>query len=148
MTAHVTPIRAIGGEFLRRKWKGILTLFTLVGVAIAIGCIWLITISAWWWLLAFPVFSAIIIGILALLIARVIIGIITPQLTRPQHTAVTDFVDKLERVAERAQTPPFWIAFKVIRDVIRPRDTTFIQEMTQDSTTLHTDYKELLKQFA
>lgn len=148
MTTHVNPIRAIGGEFLRRKWKGILMLFTLVSAAFVIGCLWLISMSVWWWLLAFPVFSAIIIGILTLLIARFIIGMITPQLTQPQHTAVTDFVDKLERVAERAQTPPFWIAFKVIRDVIRPRDTTFIQEMTQDSTTLHTDYKELLKQFA
>lgn len=148
MTSHVTPIRAIGGEFLRRKWKGILTLFTLVSLALSIGCVWLITISAWWWLFAVPVFSAVILGIFGLLIARLVIGIITPKLSRPQQSAVADFVDKLERVAERAQTPPFWIVFKVIRDVIWPRNTTFIQDMAQDSTSLKSDYEKLLKVFS
>lgn len=148
MQSNITLIRAIGSEFIIRKYRSLVLVLAIVAVAVLALMIWLITLSAWWWLLAAPVISLVIIGVLVALLVRVIIRAASPVLTKQQTKDVKDFVDKLERVADNLQTPAFIILFRVVRDTVRPRDKTFIQSMAEDSTTLHTDFATLQRKFA
>lgn len=148
MTIQLQLIRAISGEFIVRKFMPIVLLFAIVSILALGGAIWLTTISAWWWLLAIPVIGFVLLGIVACVAARVIIGFIRPKLTKLQSTNVAQFVDKLERIAENLQTPMFIIVYRVIRDVIRPHDPSFVQTMIGDSTSLRKDLADLQRDFA
>lgn len=143
----VSLIRAIGSEFLRRKYRAVLVVFVIAAL-IALGLVaWLVSISAWWWLLAVPVIIGVLIGIVIAAVMKVLIRIAIPTMTKVQKNGVKDFVDKLERVAENIQTPPFMILFRIVRDTIRPRDKTFIQSVAEDSSSLRSDFLALQKLF-
>ncbi|MET1033412.1 MAG: hypothetical protein ABWX94_02845 [Candidatus Saccharimonadales bacterium] len=148
MTIQLQLIRAISGEFIARKFMSIVLLFAVVGILVLGGAIWLTTISARWWLLAIPVIGFVLLGIVTCVAARVIIGFVRPKLTKLQSTNVARFVDKLERIAENLQTPMFIVVYRVIRDVIRPHDPSFVQTMIGDSTSLRKDLADLQRDFA
>lgn len=147
MKTQINLIRAIGSEFAGRKLKLILLIFGILALIALIGAIWLTTLSAWWWLLAVPVIIVVVLGILAGLVASLLVTMLRPSLTKPQKAGVKKFVDKLERVAETIQTPMFILVFRVVRDSVRPGGTTFIQSTAEDSTTLHKDFLELQRDF-
>lgn len=141
-------IRAIGSEFIARKYKSLLITFVIVSFIVLGLAVWLVNNSAWWWLLAVPLIIVILIGIGLLLTLRVAIKVLTPQLNKEQSKPLNDFVDKLERVAENIQTPPFVILLRVARDTVRPHKRSFIQSVAEDSTTLRTDFIKLQKYFS
>lgn len=143
----IQVLRAVGVEFLKRKFVGAATMFAVAAVIVAVLLVWLISMSGWWLLLAIPMFGLMLLGILLLLIVRILIKIIRPQLDKSQKTAVSDFVDKVERVAEQVQMPSFMIFFNVARDVIKPRKKTFIATVVDDSTSLKPDFSALQKLF-
>jgi hypothetical protein len=147
MNARIRLTRAIGNEFLVRKLKSIVLLYAAISIVVVGIAIWLTTVSIWWWFLAAPVLGAALLGVIVLVVASWLLRLVAPQLTVKQNEAVIGFVDKLERVAENLQTPMFIIVFRVVRDVVRPREQTFIQTVAQDSTTLHTDFAKLQKLF-
>lgn len=144
---NASLIRAIGSEFIRRKYRSFVLLATLAGVVVGGLMIWLVSINAWWWLLAAPVFMLLFMGAVIAFVIRILLKIATPKLTKEQSGGVQSFVDKLERVADTVQTPPFVILFRIVRDVMWPREGTFIQSFAQDSTTLEKDFAELQRQF-
>jgi hypothetical protein len=143
MATAITLVRAIGSEFVRRKLRTIIIIFAAAAVVLLGGAIWLTTVDAWWWLLAAPIFAVVLLGALACLAATLIVRIVRPALDQEQRIAVSEFVDKLERVAENVQTPMPLIVFRVVRDLIRPRKPTFIESVASDSTTLHSDLIKL-----
>ncbi|CAN5173452.1 hypothetical protein BH09PAT3_BH09PAT3_5330 [soil metagenome] len=148
MQSQITLIRAIGSEFIARKLKSTAMLIGVVMTIAVVLVLWLTTISAWWWLLAVPVISTAILALGAYCVGMFIVKLVRPNLTAKQKTSVHEFVDKLERVADNLQTPMFIIVFRVIRDVIRPRDTSFIRDVATDSTTLHSDFMALQRDFS
>jgi len=147
MKAQIQLSRAIGCEFLARKLRSVMILLSVVMFAVLALAIWLTTVSAWWWLFAVPVILISIVLIAAFVVANVAIKVLRPNLTEQQDGAVKAFINKFERVAEHLQTPMFIIVFRVILDIIRKRDPSFIQTATKDSTTLHKDLLELQKSF-
>ncbi len=148
MKPQVSLVRAIGSEFGARKLKSVLLVTGIILIIFVGIAIWLITMSAWWWLFAIPVILFSLFSIAAYLIARIVIKRLRPDLTKSQTSAVSSFVDKLERVADNLQTPMFIIVFKVVRDIIRPRSKPFVQTIVEDSSTLHKDLLELQKNFS
>ncbi len=147
MKIKIELVRAIGSEFVNRKLKSIVIVFGVIALISLILTVWLATISAWWLLLLLPFLIFTMLGFLAGLAARVVIKTLRPELTRSQKTDVGNFVDKLERVAENIQTPMFIIVFRVVRDIIRPGERTFVRSVAKDSTTLHKDFSELEQNF-
>lgn len=147
MKAQITLVRAVGSEFVTRKLQPIVLVFAALSVVLLVLITWLVTISAWWWLLAVPIIIFIVLGLVVYLAIRVAVQKLRPQLTGQQTTAVKNFVDKLERVADNLGTPMPWLVFRVVRDVMRPREKTFIHEIANDSTTLRTDFIELQRNF-
>lgn len=147
MTKQINLVRAIGSEFIGRKFKTLLIVSVIAALVIVIAALWLTTLNAWWWLLAVPVIILTVLGLFLLLVVRAIIKELRPDLSSSQSTAVANFVNKLERVAENLQKPMFIIVFHVARDIIRPHKKTFIQNVAEDSTTLHKDFVELQRNF-
>jgi len=144
---HIALSRAIGTEFLLRKYKSLRLTLAIAAAIVLLLLIWLTTVNIWWWFLAAPGIVVIMLGAVLLLFVRVLIRLLSPTLSQKQDTAVKGFVDKLERVADNIQMPPFMIVFQVIRDIIRPRNPTFIKTVVDDSSTLHADFAKLTREF-
>jgi hypothetical protein len=147
MQTKFSLIRAIGVEFVSRKLKSLLL---VVGVGLTIVlllAIWLTTVNIWWWLLLVPVIVVVCAAVTIYVALRLIITVLSPILTKPQRTAVSDFVDKLERVTDNLQTPMFIIIFRVLRDVVLKRRQTYMLDVVNDSTTLHSDFIRLQRNF-
>lgn len=143
-----TLMRAIGSEFLRRKLRTITIVVALISIVVLLASIWLVSLSAWWLLLVVPVAVALLLTVIACGVAAILLRFIRPSLSKAQTAGVALFVDKLERVADALQTPVIIIFFQVLRDVIRPRQRTFIQSLSEDSATLRADFAELRQLFA
>lgn len=148
MKAQVNLIRAIGSEFVGRKLRAVVLPVAIMAAIALAAVIWLTTISAWWWLLAAVVISADILLLIGYTVAAFAVKLLRPELTKVQKTGVNDFADKLERVAENIGTPIFIVVFRVARDLIWPRQPSYIQTVAADSTTLHKDLAKLQKLFA
>lgn len=144
---HVSASRAVGAEFLRRKLRSITTLASGAAIVLSGLSIWLVTISAWWWILLVIVVAWAVLGIILLAVAWLSTRLLRPDMTTVQKKAVSNFVDKIERVSETLQTAPFMIFFKVLRDMIFPSQQPYIRQLANDSTSLHTDYIALTKLF-
>jgi len=116
-------------------------------IAALVFSIWLTAYNAWIW-----VFSAVIIVWLVVLVVFAFvttfaIGLLRPKMNANQEAAVSAFVDKVERVTDYAGTPKIIVLFKVLRDLIWPREESFILKATKDSTSLHKDFIQLSKDF-
>lgn len=147
MNSYVKVVRAVGGEFAVRKLRDAALPFVIAGGILLAVCLWLTTISAWWWLLAAMVLVAELLLVATWTLVYLVVRRFRPRETKDQKRAVRDFVDKLERVTGNVGTPMFIIVFRVVRDIIRPSKTTYIQTVANDSTTLHKDLLALQKLF-
>jgi hypothetical protein len=149
MKPTVQAGRAIGAEFLRRKIKPLIIIITIVVVVLLAVSIWLIaSVSVWWWLLLVPVLVLTTVCIIAVIISRVLLKTIDSTQSKEQKLAVSIYVDKLERVAENIQTPPYVILFRIVRDIIRPKQDGFIASMSRDSQTLAPEFRALVASFS
>lgn len=147
MKPFVTTVRAIGSEYAARTVRALVPTFGIGAVVVTGILVWLLHFSLWWLVLAVPVLVAIAAGIGLLLAATFVVRLATPRLSPSQQTATKDFVDKLQRVTESVGTPVFLVMFRVVRDVVRPRETGFISQLAHDSTSLHTDFLRLQELF-
>lgn len=148
MKASVRTVRAVGTEFAGRTLRSVGLVAGIVAT-IAVGvALWLTTVNAWWWFLAVVVIIVVIAGAGIFIAAMFVVKLLRPTLSSVQHTAVAGFVDKLQRIAEGLQTPWFWVFFRVVRDVVHPREHGFIAKLASDSVSLKSDYAALQKLLA
>lgn len=146
--AQILTIRAIGSEFLRRKLRAATIASLLVGlVGLGIVIYLSATFSAWYLLLLAIVIPILIIPVLLWLINKLFIALMRPQMTDSQLSLLATFVDKLERVAEHAQTPVIVMIFRVVRDMIFVKENGYIEQVSNDTATLQPDFDALQKSF-
>jgi hypothetical protein len=136
-------VRAIGAEFARRIYFPIAIAAAVIAVVLIALFSWLISVDPLWWLLAVPVFIFLLLVAVLLIAARVLFKYIAPRITKRQRQEVSTFVDKLQSVSEVAQSPKFILLFRIARDVIAPRKTTFINSTVQNSMSLKKDFQAL-----
>ena len=147
MDASILAIRSIASEVAFRVYWPVLITVASVSVAAIVLMVWLITMSPWWWLLAIPVFSAIILAAVAFAVSYLLLKSVRPRQTRAQKKQVGVFVDKIQRLSEITQTPKFILLFRAIRDVISPQKNGLIGSVVGDTTTLTKDYKAIVASF-
>ncbi|MET0980118.1 MAG: hypothetical protein ABWX90_02580 [Candidatus Saccharimonadales bacterium] len=148
MKTHIAAIRSVTVEFAMQfirpfLWWGIGIIGSLV-IAIAVLAF---AVSQWWWLLAIPVALLGLAVIIIWLVVRFIAVRLSPRLNAEQKIATKKFVSKIHFMTETAQTPYPVIMFQIIKDIITRNDNGFIQEATQQSTTLRPDFEALRKLF-
>jgi len=147
MKHSVIVIRAIGTEFAKRMYLPAAIIIGCVDI-VALGLIvWLLTLSAWWLLLAVPVFVLVVVSIVLLVIAQLIIRTISPQQTPHQKKDVKLFVDKLQSLSEIVQTPKPILLFRIVRDIVAPKQGGFIQSTSNDTLSLKKDFQALQRSF-
>lgn len=147
MKSDITLIRAIGTEYVGRKLKPIALLFGGIAWIVLALVLWLTTVNAWWWLLAVPVMVLALMGTILLAGAWLALRLLRPKLSPEQGQGTAEFVDKLERVIDRIGTPVWFMAARMLLDVIRPRGQTFLGEVADDGKTLHPDFVRLRQAF-
>jgi len=147
MKNSVAVIRAIGTEFAKRMYVPAAVIIAIIDVVLLGLMVWLLTVSAWWLLLAIPVFVLVIVSIVLLVIAQLIIQTITPVQTKSQKKDVKLFVDKLQNLSEIVQTPKPILLFRIVRDVVSPKQGGFIQSTSSDTLSLKKDFQALQRSF-
>ena len=147
MKNSVAVIRAIGTEFAKRMYVPVAVIIAITDVVLLGLMVWLLTVSAWWLLLAVPVFVLVVVSIVLLVIAQLIIRTIAPVQTATQKTDVKAFVDKLQNLSEIVQTPKPILLFRIVRDVVAPKQGGFIQSTSSDTLSLKKDFQSLQRSF-
>ena len=147
MTNHTSIIRAIGAEFIARKLKSLVLIIAVMLLVFIVSVIILATLNIWWLVLFIPLVLTAILGIVTYIVASSVIRKIRPKLNKFQQGQITNFVDKLERMAENVQTPMPFIVLRVLSDITLKRKRQFLQNFIYDSTSLHKDYLELTRNF-
>lgn len=143
----ILAIRAIGSEFARRMYRPILWTGVITFIVLFCILIWLVNVSGWWWLAFTPVIlAALLFAILAATVGFAL-SLLKPQQTAEQRLKVTAFVDALQMSAEVASTPRFLILFRLVQDVVRPSDHSYVKELSTNAATLRTGFQEIIKSF-
>lgn len=148
MNAHVKAARAISTEYANRLLRSlVLTILIAGAIALGVGALLTYFVSKWFLLILLP-FSVVVVAItFGIFVFTRIIRTIQPAMSTVQKDAVIAYVSKIERVSEGVKTPYFIIVFRVLRDVFRQREPSFLVDMRQDSTTLAADFKALSRLF-
>lgn len=140
-------IRAVGAEYANRIYLIVAIIF-VVSTLFSLGLsIWLTTLSSWWWILVILLIIALSVACGVLIIVKLVIRTVKPDLTRSQKVQTKKFVDKLERLSETAQTPKFILLFRIVRDIAAPRDHGFIASISNDTSSLRSDFAALTQTF-
>lgn len=148
MTPAFTAIRAIGTELASRIYWPVIITVTIFFGGIVWLMVWLVTMSAWWWILAIPVFFSILVGIIACLIGLAVLRAVTPAQSKTQRSLVKKFVDKIQRLSDITQTPKIVLLFRTIRDSMNPERSGLIQSVIDDTGTLRKDYQAIVDAFS
>jgi hypothetical protein len=140
-------LRAIGSEFARRIYTPVLIVWA-VGMAILIGLsIWLTTFNGWWWILFGIVAALTLIGGAILAVIWLIIRFVSPVRTREQRKQTKAFVDRLQGLSEIAQTPKVVLLVRVVKDMVFPKDRSYLQELADHTVSLRQEFQDLGRLF-
>lgn len=148
LSPSLLAIRAIAAELANRIFKPVAIITALSSFIVISLMVWAISVSAWWWLLAAPLFMGMIVVAVLLVLTGVVIRLVSPRPTRSQKKRVSDFVDKVQRLSEVTQTPKLFILFRAIKDIVAPSKTGYVQGMISDTKSLGNDFKEVLSTFS
>lgn len=146
-TSLLLTIRAVSAEFARRIYAPIVWTAALVLVVLLSILIWLVTVSGWWWIALVPAtFLSLLFTILAVIIGT-LLTYLRPSQTSEQRQKVKSFVDTLQTSSEVIATPRFIILFRLLKDVVRPTNKGFINEVSTNTSALHTRLKAVIQSF-
>jgi len=143
LQSTITLVRAIGTVFMWRFIKPLIVIGGLGAMVLLAVFGWLSSRNLWWLVLEVAFVILTLLFLLLVLVVRVLLRGLEPRQTVDQKRAVESFVDKMERVSEHLQTPQLVIVFRVLRDMFRPRQDSFIKRVAEDSKTLAPDFKRL-----
>jgi MFS family permease len=147
MKPSILAIRAIGAEYANRIYFIVALLFGAASLFSIALSVWLTTFSSWWWLLVILLIIATSIALGVLVVLKLVIRSVRPHQTGAQKKQTKEFVDKLERLSEAAQTPKFVLLFRIVRDIAAPRESGFIASISNDTTSLKHDFTDLVRKF-
>lgn len=148
MIAHITAIRAVSALYVKKRMQWFFWLGAAVLLLLFAFTFYLIqNVSAWWWLLAIPVFSFAVFFVILWGLARALITKLMPPLSRDQQEAVSHFVARLDEVLEQVQTPRFLILLYLIRDAFIGNQHGFLQQTVNHSKALKSEFERLTALF-
>ena len=146
MQATFLAIRAVGAELARRLWLPIVVIALMVAVALGVLLGWLVSLDAWWWLLAIPLGIGVSVATIVLVVTWLLIRYVRPEVSRTQRTQIRAFVDQLQAVQEIAGTPKFLILLRVVRSISAPRSDSYLEKIVS-SRQLGRDFREIVRGF-
>jgi c-di-AMP phosphodiesterase-like protein len=140
-------VRAIATEFTHRIYTPVLITAIVVALIAVVLLVWLVSISAWWWLLAIPMFFIILVAGALLVLAKVVIKMVSPEMTVYQRTSVETFVDHLQELAEITQTPKAILLYRLVKDAVSPKKTAYIESVIANASGVKAEYTAIANSF-
>lgn len=144
--ATLFAVRAIGSRFGVAIWNQIALTAGIAAAAVIALLIWLVSVSAWWYLLAIPMGLAMSVALVILIVFRLLLNHVNTAKTTKQKQAVTTFVEKVRFVQEFTSTPKFIILFRVIRSVAAPSSEKYLESIFE-SKHLKRDFTAVVDSF-
>lgn len=143
----ILAVRAISTEFATRMYLPVVLIIGGGAIAVIAVLIWLVTISAWWWIALAPVILATITFAIAAVITGLLLSLLKPRQTHDQRTKVKRFVDALQESSEAIQTPKFIILFRLVKDIVAPTGKGYVKELASNASTLRTGFQTIVASF-
>lgn len=144
--ATLLAVRAIGAVFGKQIWLNVTIITGVIALALIALCAWLVSLSAWWWLLAILVGMAVSIAFVLLFVFRAVLNSIAPKQNPEQKKAVKDFTEKLQFVKELTETPKVVILFRLIRSVAAPSKEKYLESIFE-TKKLKSDFTRVVGLF-
>ena len=144
--ATLLAVRAIGAVFGKQSWLNVTIIAGVLALLLVALCVWLISLSAWWWLLAIVAGMAISIAFVMLFVFRAVLNSITPKQNSEQKQAVQEFTEKLQLVKELTETPKVIILFRLIRSVAAPSKEKYLENIFE-ARKLKADFERVVGLF-
>jgi hypothetical protein len=146
MKPFALALRAVGSNLAMRLYIPVIIAGGLFVILILFGAIWLTTTGSWWWLFVIPLVmgTTVVIGIAAVI--YMLIRYVRPEQTQEQKYAVSQFVDKIHKLADVAGTPKYILLFKITRSIAAPSKSSYLSELLK-SRELAADFRNLQRLF-
>lgn len=122
--ATTATLRALAFVMLNRVIRlGGISGLIIFGLGLALTWALASYVSAWWWLLLLIIVPPLLIGLVLWTLARnVARAVYATPLSRPQRTALNQFIDKVQGLAEYRSLPPWLFGFVLAKDLVLHRD--------------------------
>ena len=149
MQSSILALRALGAVVLRRILRPALILIVLVLTLCFAATLVLASLVSLWWLLLLIIFVPVsfVVGIVFLLLWQATNRLIPRALSRQEHRQLWAFCTKILVVAERAKLPYPVLVVLIGKDILRRRESVFLEEVIGDSKSLTTEFGEIRKMF-
>ena len=149
MKPTVQAARAITGTTFQRIFKPVAWLITAVlAIVYTLIIIASIKISLWWlvFLIILVPFTLIAL-VLGWLLWQIASRITPRKLNKTEKFQINQFVDSLLGIWEIKSTPMPIVAFMIGKDLLRRRNSTYIDSIVNNSQSLKTNFSQIAKLF-
>ncbi len=145
MQRSIYALRALGAVVLRDILRPILyVLIAFFSVAYLLTLVLSSLVSLWWLLtLIVLVPASFLSGVLFLLLWQATSRLIPRSLSRKEQRKVREFCRKIIRIVERAKLPYPVLVMLIGKDILRGRESTFLEEIIGDSRALTREFNEI-----
>ena len=149
MKATIQTFRALTATVFRRAF---IPAAWIVGSVITALYLLTFYLGGWvhpfWWLLLVVLMPVTLVVVALAAAAWYLSGRLFPRpLTVAEQTQIKDFSDKIIRVAEVRATPIPIVFMLIAKDVIRGKNSSYIESIVDDSASLKDDFLSLRNMF-
>lgn len=144
--ATFLAVRAIGSRFGVQLWNQVAIIAGIVLVLVSALLAWLVSMSAWWWLLAVPCGIVFSVVIAVFVVFRLLLNYVNTAHKPAQKQVTKAFVEKVQFVQEFIGTPKFVILFRVVRSVAAPSSEKYLENVFE-SRKLKKDFEKVVEEF-
>ena len=143
-------LRALSALFLYRALQPVLVMSVILLVAAFVTMILLaLSFSDWWWLLLILLLPlTLIFVVLCYLIWFTIQKLMPRRLTPDEKMKLQDFIEKLFGIADHGSLPYPVLLFLVTKDVIRGKESSFLNTLIGDSKALMHEFSDIQELFS
>jgi hypothetical protein len=149
MNAVTLASRAVLAQYATKVIRPIEFIVMGLFLILFVGTVLLATyVNAWWWLLMVVVIAYGIIGSIAWLVIHFTIDRLRPEQTPVQKKAVTNFIVRIEKIADTLQITRFGLILRIVRDVMaKNTHSNVLTEFANDSKELKHDFEKVVDTF-
>lgn len=145
-----SALRALSALFLYRALQPVLIMSVILLAAAFVTMILLaLSFSNWWWLLLILLLPlTLVFVILCYLMWSMIQKLMPRKLTPNEREQLQNFIGKLFGIADRGSLPYPVLLFLVGKDVIRGRESRFINTLIGNSKALTHEFSDIQELFS
>ena len=149
MNTSLLALRAITAVTFRRLLKWVSIVAAIILAAVWAGMLVLVIfINPWWWLMTVILVPAtLVLTLLATLLFALTKRLVPRKLSKEESAKVHHFTSTLLGLAEVRATPWPVLAFLIGKDIIRGRQSTFIESTISDAKGLRGQFDAIRSMF-